>query len=69
MAKLYNGNGEIITVSGDGGGGITSAQIKTAFLSAVASGDVNLGSAIGATLSYTSPGTPWERNAETAYLC
>lgn len=63
MAKLYTGGGQIISVSNE----ITNAQIKTAFLSAVASGDVNLGSAIGATLSYTSPGTPWERNAETAY--
>jgi hypothetical protein len=67
MANLYTGNGELITVSGSGGGEITNAQIKTALISAVASGDVNLGSAIGATLSYTSPGAAWEANAATAY--
>ena len=64
MANLYGGNGQLISV---GGGDPTTAQIKSALISAVASGDVNLGSAIGATLSYTSPGTAWEANAETAY--
>lgn len=65
MSNLYTGNGEVISVSG--GSELTNAQIKTALISAVASGDVNLGSAIGATLSYTSPGTTWETYAETAY--
>ena len=65
MVNLYAGNGQIISVGG--GGEVTTAQVKSALLSAVASGDVNLGSAIGATLSYTSPGTAWEANAETAY--
>lgn len=65
MSDLYTGNGEIISVSG--GNELTTTQIKTALLSAVASGDVNLGSTIGATLSYTSPGEAWETNAAAAY--
>lgn len=64
MANLYTGTGNPISV---GGGEVTTAQVKSALISAVASGDVNLGSAIGATLSYTSPGAAWEANAETAY--
>ncbi len=56
MSNFYNGNGELVNL-----------DIKSALLSAVANGDVNLGSAIGATLSYISPGTAWEANAETAY--
>ena len=44
-------NGKVISVSG--GGEVTTAQVKSALISAVASGDVNLGSAIGATLAYT----------------
>lgn len=63
MANLYTGNGTQISVGGE----LTNAQVKSALLSAVASGDVNLGAAIGATLAYTSPGTAWETNAETAY--
>lgn len=65
MSNFYTGSGEVITISGSGE--VTNAQIKTALISAVASGDVNLGSAIGATLAYTSPGTAWEANAEAAY--
>lgn len=49
------------------GGSISSSDIKTALIGAVADGTVNLGSTIGATLSYTSPSTSWETNAETAY--
>lgn len=63
MANLYTGAGNQISVGGEP----TTAQVKTALLSAIASGDVNMGSAIGATLGYTSPGTAWEANAETAY--
>lgn len=63
MANLYTGNGTQISVGGE----LTNAQVKSALLSAVASGDVNLGATIGATLSYISPGTAWETNAETAY--
>lgn len=63
MANFYTGTGSAISVGGE----LTAAQIKTALVSAVASGDVNLGSTIGATLSYTSPGAAWETNAETAY--
>ena len=61
--SIYDINGKEIA----SGGEVTTAQVKSALISAVASGDVNLGSAIGATLSYTSPGTAWETNAETAY--
>ena len=63
MSNLYTMDGTPI----DMGGEITTAKIKAALLVAVASGDVNLGSAIGATLSYTSPGAAWEANAATAY--
>lgn len=63
MANLYTGTGNQISVGGE----VTTADVKSALIAAVASGDVNLGSAIGATLSYTSPGTAWETNAETAY--
>jgi hypothetical protein len=63
MANLYTGNGQPISVGGE----LTNADVKKALISAVASGDVNLGSAIGATLSYTSPGAAWETNAATAY--
>lgn len=63
MANLYTGTGAVVAVGGE----VTTAQVKSALISAVASGDVNLGSAIGATLSYTSPGEAWEANAETAY--
>lgn len=58
-------NGKVISVSG--GGEVTTAQVKSALITAVASGDVNLGSAIGATLAYTSLGTAWETNAATTY--
>ena len=63
MANLYTGTGNQISVGGE----VTTTDVKTALISAVASGDVNLGSAIGATLSYTSPGAAWETNAATAY--
>lgn len=63
MANLYDGNGAVIFIENE----VTAAQIKTALISAVASGDVNLGSSVGATLSYTSPGAAWETNAKTAY--
>lgn len=58
---MYDINGNKIDDS------ITSNDIKTALVGAIADGTVNLGSQIGATLSYTSPGTDWETNVETAY--
>ena len=61
--SIYDINGKEIA----SGGEVSTAQVKSALISAVASGDVNLGSAIGATLAYTSPGEAWETNAETAY--
>ena len=63
MSILYTGNGGVLSVGGD----VTTAQVKSAMISAIASGDINLGSAVGATVSYTSPGTAWETNANTAY--
>ncbi|MBQ8622525.1 MAG: hypothetical protein IJ422_09470 [Oscillospiraceae bacterium] len=63
MANLYTGNGAVISVSGE----LSTAQVKSAMISAIASGDINLGSNVGATASYTSPGTEWETNANAAY--
>ena len=63
MSNLYTGKGTVISVGGE----VTTSQIKSAMISAIASGDINLGSAVGATVSYTSPGTAWETNANTAY--
>ena len=60
---IYDINGNEIA----SGGEPTIAQVKTVLLSAIASGDVNMGASVGATLGYTSPGTAWETNAETAY--
>ena len=48
-------------------GTVSSADIKTALVGAVADGTVSLGESIGATLGYTSPGTDWETYANTAY--
>lgn len=64
MQSLYTGTGELVEV---GGNGITKEQMKSAMVSAIASGDINLGSAVGATASYASPGTAWETNANIAY--
>ena len=60
---LVDINGNVIETKGS----VSSSDIKTALIGAIADGTVNLGSAIGATLSYTSPGDAWEANAETAY--
>ena len=60
---FYDANGNLL----EAGGEVTSADIKTALMAAIADGSVSLGSAIGATLAYTSPGEAWETNAATAY--
>lgn len=60
---LYDRNGNEISTGAE----ISSTDIKTALIGAIADGTVNMGSAIGATLSYTSPGETWETNMETAY--
>lgn len=60
---IYDINGNDVST----GGSLSSNDIKTALISAVADGSVNLGSVVGATLAYTSPGTAWETNAATAY--
>lgn len=57
---LYDGSGNPIEI-------VSSADVKKALQSGIADGSINLGSAIGATLAYTSPGEAWEANAETAY--
>lgn len=46
---------------------LTSNKIKTALIGAIADGSVNLGSTVGATLSYTSPSEAWETNALETY--
>lgn len=60
---IYDAKGNTLSVGGE----VTSAEIKTALIGAIADGSVNMGAAIGATLTYTSPGPAWETNAETAY--
>lgn len=60
---IYDINGNQIET----GGSVSSADIKTALVGAVADGTVSLGESVGATLAYTSPGTSWETNANTAY--
>ena len=60
---MYDINGNKISSSAS----ISSSDIKTALVGAVADGSVNLGSVIGATLSYTSPSTTWEENGTIAY--
>lgn len=57
---LFDANGNAVAE-------VSSADIKTALIGAVADGSVNVGNVIGATLSYTSPGTDWENNAVSAY--
>jgi hypothetical protein len=61
--SLFDINGNTIET----GSNVSSTDIKTALIGAVADGSVNLGSSIGATLAYTSPSAAWETNAETAY--
>lgn len=60
---LYDANGNTIET----GGSVTSAEIKAAFIAAVASGEVVVSSGVGGTLAYTSPGTDWETYAAAAY--
>ena len=49
------------------GSTVSSSDIKTALIGAVADGTVSLGESVGATLAYTSPGTDWETYANQAY--
>jgi hypothetical protein len=58
---LYKGNGEKLETT------VSSEDIKKALMGAIADGSVNMGSQIGATLAYTSPGAAWETNANAAY--
>lgn len=59
---LYDSKGNQIEIGTD----ISSSDIKTALIGAIADGSVNVGSAIGATLTVNVDAT-WETNAETAY--
>ena len=61
MMNLYDINGSIITNN------ISNKDIKDALLSAVASGEVNLGNSVGATLSLNGLNSDWQTNAETVY--
>lgn len=61
--SIYDVNGnEILTDST-----VTEAEVKDAFVSAVADGTINIGSQIGATLSYTGLTDAWITNARSAY--
>ena len=60
---LYNINGNELATGSE----LSSSDVKTALIGAIADGTVNLGSAIGATLAYNSPSETWETNMETAY--
>ena len=62
--SLYDYTGKKLPV---GGGDITPDAVKKAFLSAIADGSVNLGSAIGATLTYNGLPDAWITNATAAY--
>ena len=56
--SVYDKNGNIISGSGD---------VKTAFMDLVASGEINLGSAVGATLTYNGLTDAWITNGTTQY--
>lgn len=60
--SLYDVNGN--TIAQDG---VTSEQVKTALMGAIADGSVNLGSAVGATLAYNNLPAAWLTNANAAY--
>lgn len=57
---LFDANGNAVSE-------VSSADIKKALTGAIADGTVNMGSVVGATLGYTSPGTAWETNAAASY--
>lgn len=59
--NLYDINGNIVTSE------LTDKDIKAALISAVASGEVNLGNSVGATLSLNGLSSDWQTNAETVY--
>ena len=58
---LYDINGNEASIN------ITDDAIKTAFIGAVASGEVNLGNSVGETLSLNGLNSDWQTNAETVY--
>lgn len=59
----------IYDIDGDpiGGSEITDEDIKRAYISAIASGAVNPGAVIGATLSYNISKPDWITNGESQY--
>lgn len=60
--SLYDVNGN--TIAQDG---VTSEQVKTALMGAIADGSINLGSAVGATLAYNNLPAAWLTNANAVY--
>ena len=56
--SIYDKDGNAISGSGD---------VKTAFMELVASGEINLGSSIGATLVYNNLPDAWIANATSSY--
>ena len=56
----------IYDISGNNIGG-TEADVEQAFLDLVASGEINLGAQVGATLAYNGLTNAWVTNATTAY--
>lgn len=60
---IYDIFGNVVTF----GGSVSSDEIKKALVGAVADGTVNLGSVVGATLAWNSPGAAWEAYGAAAY--
>ena len=58
---IYDGNGNVIDV------GVTTESVKNALIAGIASGDINIGAQIGATLSYSNIPDAWITNAQSAY--
>lgn len=58
---IYDINGNSLS------SGVTPEEVTAAFTEAVAEGDINLGSQIGATLSYNNLTQAWLTNASSAY--
>ena len=60
---IYDVDGQAIGATGD----VSSEEIRRAFIGAIADGTINMGSQIGATLSYSSLSDAWITNAQAAY--
>lgn len=62
--SFYDINGQEINISG---GEVDGDALKQTFRNLIASGEINLGSAVGATLSYSGLSDAWITNANNAY--